>query len=56
MNRYQVETQEIVYTSYEIEADSKEAARQLTLDNVVPLPYAQIGEDLTVIDVSEIKS
>jgi hypothetical protein len=56
MSLYRVETQEIVYTSYEIEADSEEKARQLTQDGEVPLPYTQVGEDLTIIDVWEIKS
>lgn len=58
MSRYQVETQEIVYTSYEIKADSEEKARQLIQDGEVPLPWplTQISEDLTIINAWESES
>ena len=56
MSRYIVETQEIVYTSYEIKADSEEKARQLIQDGELPRPYTQVGEDFAIIDVWELPS
>jgi len=51
--RYRVEAQQTVFTTYVVEADSKEEAQILTENGEAPSPQNEIGEDFTVINVWE---